>query len=273
MAKISNKAFSEAAAMNDEFDALMLDMASAESVTEDNVIEALEEASASETIADVINSEFIGEVIEPQSKTAQDFDARLAAVTDEQAIAKAIEIGKQIDQRVEFERAKGNETIQKHLNKSRKQLATPSAARVVIACNVDIAEINRSVHEGVCYNVYALGKLADAIQALSGGVLGNAINNACMRSLFQFRAAGQVFNGEMAKAAASDKIRVEVGLRGMLVRHTVSASTASTQASSTMQALTTLGIVKRSGSQKNPVFDLTDTDIVAKLSEVVAKAA
>lgn len=152
-------------------------------------------------------------------------------------------------------------------------MITLRAASVTLACNVDPAILNRSLHEGSRYNVYAIGKLADAIFALSGGQVSNAINNAVMRSLFRFRAAGKTFTGEMAKAAASDKIRVDAAVREHLVRHTVSASTAPTQASSTMQALETLGIVKRTGGTKNPTYELTDSPVVRKLEEVLAKAA
>jgi hypothetical protein len=56
-----------------------------------------------------------------------------------------------------------------------------------------------------------------------------------------------------------------VSLRSALHRHTVSASTAPTQASSTMQALETLGLVKREGSVRNPTFTLTDHPAVAHL--------
>jgi ABC-type microcin C transport system duplicated ATPase subunit YejF len=55
-----------------------------------------------------------------------------------------------------------------------------------------------------------------------------------------------------------------------LVRHTVSASTAPTQASSTMQALETLGVVKRSGSGKNPVFEVVDGPLTRKIEELLA---
>lgn len=38
-----------------------------------------------------------------------------------------------------------------------------------------------------------------------------------------------------------------------------------------MQALTTLGIVRASGSSRNPTYELTDHPIVAKIEEVLAK--
>jgi regulator of extracellular matrix RemA (YlzA/DUF370 family) len=234
--------------------------------SEDVLLEALDAVAEAQDQVVVVHQAF--EDVPLANNT--DFDAIIAAIPDDVAIAKAIEIGSAIDERMDFEKAKGNDNIQKSLKKSRAQLATPRAARVLIACSVDPSMINRSVHEGVRYNVYALGKLADAINALSGGKVANAINNACMRSLFAFKKAGLTYTGEMAKASASDKIRVDISLRGALVRHTVSESTSSTQASSTMQALTTLGVVIKSGSHKNPTFDLAPTAVVAKLEAVLA---
>ena len=101
-------------------------------IAEENAIEALDTDMAIET--DAVVEVQAPEASEIQASTAQDFDARCAAITDTDAIEMAIEIGKQIDIRADFERSTGNETIQKHLEKSRKQLATPRAARVVLAC-------------------------------------------------------------------------------------------------------------------------------------------
>lgn len=177
-----------------------------------------------------------------------------------------------IDDRAVFEdrKAPDNANIQKTLKKAREQLVTKRAARVLLATSVDPSFVNRSLHDGARYNVYALGKLADIVRGVTDGAITNAINMACMKSLFRFRKAGLDFTGEMAKAAASDKIRVEASLRQHLVRHTVSASTAPTQASSTMQALETLGVVVNVGSRKSPVYRVTDHPIVAHLEAKLA---
>lgn len=289
--KFSATEYNEALAMNEVFDApevsttdfvgelnamSMTDTTVIDADVENAVLSAEDDAAIAELDADAIIDAGLGNVDVPVLTTEApqgSFLEQIGAITDEAAIVMAIEVGKAIDERADFERAKGNDNIQKALAKSRKQLATPSAARVLIACSVDPSMINRSVHEGVRYNVYALGKLADAINGLTNGSVNNAINIACMKSLFRFKAAGKDFTGEMAKAAASDKIRVDTGLKGMLVRHTVSASTSSTQASSTMQALTTLGIVERSGSHKNPTFTLSNTAVVDRLRSVLGEAA
>jgi hypothetical protein len=242
----------------------MLDEASAEAIVE---LEAIDEA----LIEDEAN---IDPVLEVQADgEIQSFDDMMANISDEAKIEATVKMANAVDERADFELANGNDNIQKTLKKARAQLSSTRAGAVLLACGVTEAFVNRSVHDGKRYNVYAFGKLADAIVGLSGGEITNKINFAIMRSLFACRKAGITFTGELAKAAASDKIRVEGAVKAILIRHTVGASTAPTQASSTMQALETLGIVKRSGSHKNPTFELTDHPAVAKLEAVLAKAA
>jgi len=105
---------------------------------------------------------------------------------------------------------------------------------------------------------------------ISARLISLAINIAVMKSMFKFRAAGLSFTGEMAKCCASDKIRIAASLSKELVRYTVSASTAPTQASSTMQALQTLGVVINKGSPKLPVYELTDTPATTRLQSLLA---
>lgn len=197
---------------------------------------------------------------------------KVEKIGDDVRKATAAEIGAALDERMAFEKSKNNDHIQKTLAKSRARLAMPTPAAFLLAANVDVNFVNRSLNDGKRYNVYAIEKVADLVNALDKGVIRNAINNAVCRSLFQFRAANEAFTGEMAKAAASDKIRVEPRLAKLLVRHTVSASTAPTQASSTMNALETLGIVANKGSVKHPVYELTDSVQTSRLEEVLKAA-
>ncbi len=180
-----------------------------------------------------------------------------------------------IDDRQSFEDLKDpdNANIHRTLKKVRGSLERAFAAKVMVAANQDPNFINRVLMDGSCYNVYAIGKYADLVDALAGTGMRNAINIAVTRSLFAFAKAGLEFNGEMAKAAASDKIRVSAEVQRHLIRHTVSASTAPTQASSTMQALQTLGIVAIDGSRKNPKYKLLDNAVTDRLREVVEAMA
>ncbi|MER9176355.1 hypothetical protein NKH72_22505, partial [Mesorhizobium sp. M0955] len=196
-------------------------------------------------------------------------------LTDHDAIeATKTVIAAAFDDRAAFQRAKDsdNETIHKSLNKSRAKLIQEKSVACLLATSTSPDFITDSMHQGSAYNVYAADKLCDIVGALSGGVLHNAINVAVMKSLFQFRAANEVFTGEMAKAAVSDKIRVQGQIAKLLKRHTVSPQTAPTQASSTMQALQTLGIVVNKGSQKYPAYHLTDSPQTRRMEVALAAA-
>jgi hypothetical protein len=200
------------------------------------------------------------------------WDQAIAAISQQDAIEMAHKVALAIDTRAAYESDKNpdNGNIHRTLKKARQALSLPSACKAMMVTGFDVGQVNRHKAQNARYNVYALGKLADVLNGVVNGSIGNAINNACLRSLFRFQAAGVPFTMEMAKAAASDKIRItDKNQLGALVRHTVSASTAPTQASSTMQALTDLGIVSRGGSEKNPVFSLTDAPIVSKLSAIL----
>lgn len=141
---------------------------------------------------------------------------------------------------------------------------------MLIAAQVDPGFINRSISSGSRYNVYAAEKVADLVGALDGRGVRNQINNAITRSLFACRKAGIPFTGEVAKAAASDKVRVTGDLKAVLIRHTVSTGTMATQASSTMNALETLDIVENKGNHKHPVYELTDTPQTERLELALA---
>lgn len=188
-------------------------------------------------------------------------------VTDADRGQMLTRIEAQFAEREDFERASnpGNGNIQDTLKKQRKKMALPGIAGMMLATNVDPSVINRSISEGKRFNVYAIDKLNDLLHGLNSGHFKNEINQAVMRSLFKFRAAGVPFTGIAAAAAASDKVTVDKTLKALLVRHTVSASTAPTQSSSTMSALQALGVVTNKGSAKYPIWELTNAPVTKAL--------
>lgn len=171
-----------------------------------------------------------------------------------------------------FEKSKGGhyDSIMKSINKSRSKLTSSGAAAIMLAAQVDPEFVNRSITAGSGYNAYAIDKVADLVSALQTGTIKNAINNAIIRSLFAFEAAGVAFTGEMAKAAASQNIKVDSAVRKLLVSYTVSPATAPTQASSTMAALQTLGVVVNLGSPKLPTYKLTRSPQTESFREMLA---
>jgi len=236
---------------------------SSKSVKTEAKVEANAEAEAV-TKVETINLEALNRIKNITTIFKQIADNEIERMTH--AISNAI------TDREEFEKAKDehNLNIQRTLKKVRSQLVNHTAAKVMLAANVDPSFINRTLHDGSRYNVYAIGKFGDLMRGIIDGNLSNAINNAVVRSIFAFHAASEEFTADTARAAASDKVRLEnVKARKLLTSHTVSASTAPTQASSTMQALQTLGVVVTTGSVRKPTYHLTPNPVTKRLYEAI----
>ncbi|QNG62588.1 hypothetical protein B1VFA_058 [Rhizobium phage B1VFA] len=189
--------------------------------------------------------------------------------------AKKADIVMSFEDRIAFEKAQPglSSKMVPNLEAEQKKMATIGAAGLFLAMDIDPGFINREVSTGSRFNVYALQKVNDLIVALDGGFMQNAINKAIVQSLFNFRDAGIPFTGNAALCAVSDKIKADRAIAKHLVRHTVSPNTASTQKSSTMTALKTLGIVENTGTRGNEVWTLTDTPATRRLEEIVRPKA
>ena len=248
-----------------------LEIAAATLASDHELPATTEEVSTTE--ASVSADEAPGDTEEPAKPTLAELTD---AISQEDANEFATEVGKALDRRIDFERSRPDykEAIMRSLNSARRDLANPRAARIMMVANVDPDFLNAEVHTGARYNVYALGKLADILRALTDKSIGNAINRACMVSLFRARANKVAFDMELAKSAASNQYRPkDPAVKKWLMSHTVSTSTAPTQASSTMQALRTIGIVRSEGSVKAPTFVIQDTPMARAAEEVIKAIA
>lgn len=196
-------------------------------------------------------------------------------ITPEAAEQKKAEVISEYEARKNFERSMPglSSKMIPNLEATEKRLATIGAAAIFCAIDIDPSFINREVSTGSRFNVYALQKVQDIMAALGGAFLTNKINRAIIESMFNFKDAGIPFTGNAALAAVSDKVKADRAIAKHLVRHTVSANTASTQKSSTMVALSTLGIVTNSGAKGSEVWHLTDTPQTRRLEEIVRRAA
>lgn len=193
------------------------------------------------------------------------------AVTEKQIKATVARIEKGFDERAAFEalNAPANSSIQDKLKGYRKKLAAPGFAALSHAAAIDPNFMNTSPSGGAKrFNVYAIDKVADLAQALTSGSIRNAVNKAIVASMLRCAEAGVPFTMVAAQAAASANLKVDKALGSVLVRHTVSPSTAPTQASSTMAALQVMGAVRNTGTPKHPVYELTDSAVADRLREV-----
>lgn len=201
-----------------------------------------------------------------------DLKEMASAVPEKEKTVMIKAIANEFSARSAYEARKNPDNLKmsKNLDAYAKKMGTAPLAAILAATAVDPDFINREIAAGKRFNVYAIDKVNDILTALETGHMKNEINRAVMLSLFKFRAAGVPFTGAMAIAAASDKVKVEKAVAGLLVRYTVSAATAPTQCSSTMNALSTLGVVVNRGTAKFPVWALTDTPQTRRLEEVLA---
>lgn len=209
--------------------------------------------------------------LEPVDHVPGDLKVLKGNFTPDEKLAMKTEIVDAFTTRKDFEKAQPglSSKMIPNLEAEEKKMATIGAAGLFLAMDIDPSFINREVSTGSRFNVYAFQKVNDLIVALDGGFMQNAINRAIVASLFNFRDAGIPFTGTAALCAVSDKIKADRAIAKHLVRHTVSANTASTQKSSTMTALKTLGIVTNSGPRGQEVWALTDTPQTRRLEEVV----
>lgn len=206
------------------------------------------------------------------------FTDALKAHSDDDAKAFALKIGAAFDERVQFEisrKSTGSADMPKvkKLNGYRAKLALPSMAKVLMELNTSEAFINlRSGKEasGDRFNIYAIDKAIDFVRALSGAQkLDNAVNIAIGKSLLILQEAGHALTGEMAQCAASDKIRSQDPNVKLLRRHNVDKTTAGTQASSTLNALMALGLVKNTGTKRAASYVFANTNQANALKELL----
>ncbi|MFA9261754.1 MAG: hypothetical protein ACEQSB_00140 [Undibacterium sp.] len=217
-----------------------------------------------------------GAALVSPAASKKNFANQLKDLTQEQVETAANEIQKEFADRIVFENKHGGSASKiSSLEESFKRLTKDHAVKALIVTGTSPSFINKSAREGSRYNIYAIrDKIVDLCDALGQdkGVLANKVNLAVMRSMFAFRDSKVPFTGQCAIYATSDKIRIDKSLNALLTRHTVSANTAGTQASSTMSALQTMGIVKNAGTVKAAVYELTSAASVKHL-ETMLKAA
>ena len=205
--------------------------------------------------------------------THASFVALCNAVADDQVISITRALNAELVERYEYEMRKNadNDKIQKTLLSVNNALVKSSSARLHAVANIDARYINRAERVNAKYNVYALQKIADIINVVMHDKKMNAINYHALRSLFNFERKSKLFTHADAIASASNKITVQdASKRQLLSRHTVSASTANTQASSTMNALVTLNVVRETTNENNEKhYELTHSALCEALREIV----
>lgn len=188
---------------------------------------------------------------------------------------KAVE--RAFNARVAFETVGGESmtaNMSRKIEHAQRSMQTDSIARLLCACDVDPEYINREIHKGSRYNIYALEKDVDVMIALVNGVrFNNKYNDVTAQSLIRFNAANKVMNNRDAQAQFCPDIASDN--KGMLVKFDrfVAPSTADTQASSTLNSFMILGIVDAINPHtKTTLYKMTGNHTAQRVKEIYGVA-
>jgi ribosomal protein L28 len=210
---------------------------------------------------------------------AYDFKQAMMAHTSDQMQAFELALNAAIDDRVRFEMTRkastsGNEPIVGKLNKFRKSISH-DAMRAMLELGVDPNFINHTLSKdgaGQRFNIYAAMKAIKIVEAIIGVDKMAQVTFATLKSMINFKDAGEKFTGELAGAAVSDKIRLQTSAVKLLHRHTVSKATVSTQKSSDFRVLQALNLVVNKGAARSPVYEFANTNQAQAVQSLLRSA-
>lgn len=170
-----------------------------------------------------------------------------------------------INARFDYETAKNadSHSMQKTLADLKKAMSVARIAEVMQAANVDAAFINRAERSNARFNVYAAEKVVNIARTLANVATLNHYTRAIILSMSALEANQLTLTQKDAVAACSVAVKLTDAKRDkMLVKYQkhASANTASTQASSSLNALKTFNMIRESRDDaNNAVFVLNES--------------
>jgi hypothetical protein len=175
------------------------------------------------------------------------------------------------DARVSYETEKkaDNASMTKTLSNLRKSIAHEKVAAIMLACNVSADFINRAERNNARFNVYSAEKVANIARVLS--VSTETLNHytlAILKSCIALSDAKMSLTHDDAASACSSDLKSKDTKKRKLITHyqrVVAANTASTQSSSSINALQMFDIVKQVRDDANNVaYVFNDAHVHAK---------
>lgn len=165
-----------------------------------------------------------------------------------------------IDARADYETAKNadNDSIAKHFNVLRKSVNVAVVAERMMLCNVNADYINRQERSNNRYNVYAALKVDNAICASLNSVALNHYSLAILRAALALEANELTLTHKDAVAACSESVKHSDSKREKIIKSVryakhVAANTASTQSSSSINALQTCNVLTETRDASNVI--------------------
>ena len=182
-----------------------------------------------------------------------------------------VSLNEAFDARADFERSKAKDdssNIHKTLAKLRKNVTRESVASFFMSHNIDAALINRAIRADSRINVYAYEKIENVASAALKSEALNHYSVAILKSALSLEGVDSALTFEDAKAACSADSKLKDNKRDKLIKRysrIVASGTASTQSSSSLEALCAFDVLKRSrNSEGDTVFIVNHENDVAK---------
>jgi hypothetical protein len=172
-----------------------------------------------------------------------------------------------IDQRKSYEAAKcaDSDNIQKTLSDIRKSVQHARIVELMYASNVNAAFINASERSTSRYNVYAAEKVVNVARTLAKVAVLNHYTKAILRCALALQENDMLLTNDDAHSACSLSVKSKDAKReSVLKAHKyakhVAKSTATTQSSSSLNALKTFNLINETRDAANNVCYRVDTE-------------
>lgn len=163
-----------------------------------------------------------------------------------------------LDSRAEYEAHKNvdNDSIQSTLASLRKSLTHSTIAQRLLDSNVDANFVNRQERSNNRYNVYAAEKVDNAARAAALVAECNHYTLAILRVALAFEASDSKLSHADAVSACSASVKHKDAAREKVIKSLryakhVASNTATTQSSSSINALQTLNVLTESRDASN----------------------
>lgn len=169
----------------------------------------------------------------------------------------ATEMKAAIDARVSYESSKNaaNDSIQTTLAKFRKSVSHDDIVKAFVNANVDSSFINRSERVNARLNVYCAEKVANIARTIASVESLNHYTLAIFKSTLALNDADKLLNHKSACAACSLNCDCDAATLKLLKRYEkhVAANTASTQSSSSINALLIFNVLEETRDDSNAI--------------------
>lgn len=168
------------------------------------------------------------------------------------------------DVRMSYERAKNaeNESIQSVLKAQRKSVDHDKIAEMMLVANVNADFINVSERVSARFNVKAAEKVINLARVLASAEHLNHYTRAVFLSAVALAKNNTMLTHKDAHASCSLSVKNNAARDKLLVRYQkhVDASTASTQSSSSINALQMFDVLKETRDESNTIAYVVNTD-------------